>query len=287
MDLVPEDVVVHAPSPVVSTSLELLDKIVAILDAVEHLPGSRLPDVAARTGIPKPTCHRLLQSLVRHHLLWRDGTRYYCGARLAWYAASVWQADALAHRARPALRALAEQTDLGAVLVRRADGLRVTVAVAGRPECIRAAWGAGQVGVAYAGATGKVLLAWLPRHIRDEVLSQVSFQRVTPRTPASREALEQDLAVIRAQGWGFTWGEREPDTFGLAAPVFDPRGEIAAVGIAGHVSRWRETRLEAWARALWETGRALSQPASRPYPAFRSPGRPSGPLVMGPRGTSR
>lgn len=272
MDLVPEELVVHAPSPVVPTSLQLLDKVVAILDAVERHPGSRLPDVAALTGIPKPTCHRLLQSLVRRHLLWRDGTRYYCGARLAWYAATVWQADVLAHRARPALRALAEATDLGAVLVRRADGLRVTVAVAGRPDRIQAAWGAGQVGVLYAGATGKVLLAWLPRHIRDEVLSQVPFRRLTPRTPPSREALERDLALIRTQGWGFTWGEREPETFGLAAPVFDDRGEIAAVGVAGHVSRWREARLEEWARALWETGRALSRPTSRAYPAFRSPG---------------
>jgi DNA-binding IclR family transcriptional regulator len=272
VDLVPEDVIVRAPSPVVSTRLQLLDKIIAVLDAVAQHPGARLPDVTRLTGIPKPTCHRLLQSLVHRHLLWRDGPHYYAGARLAWYAATVWRADGLAHRARPALRALAETTDLGAVLVRRADGFRVTVAVAGRPDRIQAAWGAGQVGVVYAGATGKVLLAWLERHVRDEVLSQVPFRRLTPRTPPSREALERDLAVIRAHGWALTWGEREAETFALAAPVFDERGETAAVGLAGHVARYRDACLAQWTRMLWETGRDLSRLSAGAYPAFRPPG---------------
>jgi DNA-binding IclR family transcriptional regulator len=249
----------HSQSPVIFQSIEMLDKIVAILDALETKPGLRLSEIVRLTGIPKPTCHRLLQVLLRQRLVARQGYRYEAGTRLYRYVHGALSQEPVRRVAVPHLRALSRQTEMAGLLSVRYDAFRVLVAVEGDPTLVPAEWAVGSVAVIYAGAASKTLLAWLDRAERDVVLSGIQRQPLTDGTIVSRVDLERELERIRQRGWALSLGEREPDTFSLAAPVFDAAGRIAAaVAVAAPLVRYRPALVGRWVGPLLECGRQIS-----------------------------
>lgn len=68
------------------------------------------------------------------------------------------------------------------------------------------------------GASGKVLLAYLPSNMRDAVLYETFGAEWAQR--AEPKELLGSLENIRARGWSVTYGEREPGGVGIAVPVF-------------------------------------------------------------------
>jgi IclR family transcriptional regulator, acetate operon repressor len=85
-------------------------------------------------------------------------------------------------------------------------------------------------------AAGKALLAWREPW-REAVLEQ-RLQSFTDRTTVGPEALRRELARTVARGYAVEDREFEPDTRGLAAPVFSDKGEaVAAIAVAAPVSQ--------------------------------------------------
>ena len=79
-------------------------------------------------------------------------------------------------------------------------------------------------------AAGKALLAWRESW-RDAVLSQ-TLESFTDRTTTGPESLRRELARTVARGYAVEDREHEPDTRGLAAPVFSGTGEaVAAIAV--------------------------------------------------------
>jgi IclR family acetate operon transcriptional repressor len=60
----------------------VLEAAFAVLDQVREQEPARLLDLAAATGIPRPTVHRLLGQLLAVGAVRRDGTKYRLGASL-------------------------------------------------------------------------------------------------------------------------------------------------------------------------------------------------------------
>jgi IclR family acetate operon transcriptional repressor len=85
-------------------------------------------------------------------------------------------------------------------------------------------------------AAGKALLAW--REPWREVVLEQRLESFTDRTTTGPEALRRELARTVARGYAVEDREYEPDTRGLAAPVFSDAGEaIAAIAVAAPVER--------------------------------------------------
>jgi IclR family acetate operon transcriptional repressor len=58
-------------------ALSAADKTLSVLEALaDH---SRIADLATASGLPKPTVHRILQTLVRHGFARTDGQGSYVG----------------------------------------------------------------------------------------------------------------------------------------------------------------------------------------------------------------
>lgn len=86
----------------VTTGVGVLDRVVAILDAVEEEPAGA-SDIARELGLSVPTTHRLVAAMVKHGLLDRDDDgRHHIGPRFA--------SSALTAASAPVLRALRETT---------------------------------------------------------------------------------------------------------------------------------------------------------------------------------
>jgi IclR family transcriptional regulator, acetate operon repressor len=85
-------------------------------------------------------------------------------------------------------------------------------------------------------AAGKALLAW--REPWREVVLTQRLEAFTDRTTVGPEALRRELARTVVRGYAVEDREFEPDTRGVAAPVFSDTGEaVAALAVAAPVER--------------------------------------------------
>lgn len=248
---------------VVDTDVGVIDRAVAVLDAVEH--GARThAAVVSATGLSRTTAHRLLKSLDAHGLLEYVGGRgYRLGPRLLKLAAAAMQEPSLRDAAHPALERLAAATGESAQLyVTSLDG-RVCVDAVESSSELRTFVPIGDELPLWAGSAGKVFLSsMLPEQ------AEAHIRRAHPLTAATPTAdrLRRQLATVRRQGWATSAGERQAGVGSVSAPVLGSLGEtIAVVSISGPTSRIRRADAKRYAPAViaaaGEIGRALGYQA--------------------------
>ncbi len=98
---------------------------------------------------------------------------------------------------------------------------------------------------AHAMADGKLLLAYLPKAERQYLYEVDELVSYTSRTIVSPEVLENELEVIREQGYAVDMFERFEDVRGVAVPVFDLDGSpLLAMLALGAIDTDRE--YETW-----------------------------------------
>ena len=88
-------------------------------------------------------------------------------------------------------------------------------------------------------ACGRALLAYHPLRFRQTIYSLGNLPASTDRTITDPEILEAVLAECREVGWTSEFEENEMGGVCVAAPIFDPHGDVvAAVSIAGPAARF-------------------------------------------------
>jgi DNA-binding IclR family transcriptional regulator len=214
---------VAAHNPVVKpaqSGVGVLDRSVALLELLADGPRS-LRWLSERSGLPRPTAHRLLVALEVHGLVTRDGTgAFRLGPRLAELAFRTDPTLDLATLADPVLARLHDATGESVQLYVRSGNKRLCIAARDSGTGLRDSVPVGALLPLAAGSGGKVLLAWAADADR--------FDGV----PASQ------LATIRERGWAATVAEREQGLASVSAPVLRPDGTVAAaVCVSGPVSR--------------------------------------------------
>jgi DNA-binding IclR family transcriptional regulator len=96
----------------------------------------------------------------------------------------------------------------------------------------------------YAGASGKVFLAFLPPQERDDVLQNLQLDRLTSKTIINKQDLRNELELIRKQGYAISHGERVEGVSSLSAPLFNFRNQvIGAISISGPSLRLSEEKI--------------------------------------------
>lgn len=209
---------------VAESGVGVLDKAVTILSSLAGDGPASLAELVTRTGLSRPTAHRLAVALERHGLVGRDGDgRFRLGARLVGWGTRAASGFTVVEAARPVLAALRDETDESAQLYVRDDGTRVCVATAERSSGLRDTVPIGAALPLTAGSGAKALLAW-----RDPA----------EPLPAGVDEQTDELAAVRRRGWAASVAEREPGVASVSAPVLDARGyAVAAVSVSGPVDR--------------------------------------------------
>lgn len=140
--------------------------------------------------------------------------------------------------AGPVLKELALKTGESATFYVREGCERVVLAREEGTHAIRFSVAVGQRMDLHAGAAGKILLAYAPEAERNIILTRGPLARLTPQTITSPNLLLKALVQVKKAGYAISKGERNPDAFALAAPVFERKDQlIGAVTIAGPISR--------------------------------------------------
>lgn len=220
----------------------------------------RLDEVAAQTGLPRSSTHRILTQLHTTGLL-AHGPDGYCLAGSSLSANRVVDYSELRGVASPVLRRLAADTalvvHLGVLLgadvvyldkVSDSGGVTVPTRVAGRTP-------------AHASALGKAMLARLSAEDVDAILSEPLRKR-TPATIADLPTLHRELAQIRSRhGLAYDDQELAAGLSSVAAPIRTADGEVAGLSLTGAMpARW----LNRMAPFLTRAARGISEHMSKP-----------------------
>jgi DNA-binding IclR family transcriptional regulator len=238
-----------------------LEKAVAVLEAVvERDSRFGLSEVARHTGLSRQAAHRVMRQLTDSGLLTHDpfGERYLVGHRLKRLSLSALTAAQRGSAAHEVLRSLVSR--LGETCnVGMLDGLEVVYV--DRVECdwpLRLQLQPGSRLPAHCSAIGKLLLAYLPAKSRRRLLASASLKRYTPHTVTDPARLEQELASIRAEGLATNDQEYMVGLLGIAVPIRDNVGEVAAaLAVHAPLARMGEAEARAHLPELREAAEAL------------------------------
>ena len=245
---------------------------ISIVDCFsQERPELGVREVARRLHLASSTAGRLLATLQKAGVLIQSPrTRtYMLGPRvLAWAGIYTGVLDVRA-AAGPILDRLRQATGELATLYVPDGDERVCVERLEGPQNIRAVVRLGERLPLYAGAGGKVLLAFLPPETRRATVARLALARFTDKTIRHRGRLERELAAICRQGYATSVAERFAGASAVAAPVFGADGAvIAAVTVSGPSDRFRGSRqsrcIRLVTRAALDLSRAMGGGRPRP-----------------------
>ena len=262
--------------------LQTADRVLQALLAFSHDREEwGVTDLAAEFGWDKSVAQRLLASLAHRGFLVADeSTRRYRFGPAVWHLTTAWERNGgLAGLLRPALRALAGQTEVTALFA-VPDGAHlrcVESADGGGP--LRAYRLTGELYPGHAGATSRAYFGMLGPAARATQLYGRPMARFSELTVVDADALEELMARVPSDGYVFSRGEYDPATSGLAVPVVTagrPIGSLTLVGPHDLVDGPREELLQPLRQTAQDLGELL-RPRRTPPRAGRGRGAAGAP----------
>ncbi len=226
-----------ASDPGLSQSLE---RGLAILSAfTPDRPDLGISELARKLGLTRSTTHRYVATLSTLGYLQQDEAtrKYRLGARVLDLGFSVLGSLGLREIAAPHLRRLTDATghtsnlairdDTDVILIDRVRGLP------GRYHHLEFSLHVGSRIPAYCSATGKALLAFLPRPDLERILDRTDLVQRGPRTLTDKKTLLAELEQVRRTGIATNDEELDSALRSIASPVLTRSGEVvAAVNVA-------------------------------------------------------
>lgn len=216
----------------------IVQKCVVVLDVLAHAQGGlSYTDVVAETGFTKSSAHRVLNILLSEGMVAFDDVArtYTLGPKTVSWARAAWQRTDLQ-----------QITDTDLVQLRDEAGLNVAVSILSGDSVlfirtmnlrnVRYTAKMGEESPLHATAAGKLFLAYADG--REELLESVELEQLTQHTLVARDKLLSDLEDTRERGFAICNREEFLQISGIAAPLFDYRGQVIAA-----ISLWAHSKL--------------------------------------------
>lgn len=205
-----------------------IERALSLIESLAHRGADvSLGELARDAGMPKPTAHRILQTLAQAQYVHSNGDGTYLpGPRLLALAGGLLDANGYARYAGPALRELERHTP---------DTIHFAVLIGDESVYVEKLEGrrpyrmASRIGMPLAfhcTAIGKTILAHLPPDDGRRQIALTRLQRRTERTIVDPAALERELEAIRERGYAVDDEENEDGVRCVGAPVFGSAGRV-------------------------------------------------------------
>ena len=212
-----------------------------------------ISEIAAQTGLPLPTIHRILRTLADGGYVYQTARRRYAlGARLIPLARKA--GGALNSILQPLLTEVVDQTHESAnVAMAERDRARY-VAHVPSDRSMRMFTRVGNEVMLHATGVGKAILSTMADDDIRALLGRTGMAPATPRTITDVETMMREIAVVREHGYALDDEEQELGVICVAVPV--PDSDTLALSISGPQSRMT-------ARAVAEAVPVLTDVAQR------------------------
>jgi IclR family transcriptional regulator, pca regulon regulatory protein len=205
-------------------------------------PNLTLSEVAAATGLARPTARRLLLTLEELGYVRGGGHQFALTPRVLALGMAYVGSLGLWDIARPHMERLVAATRESSSISQLDGSDIVYVARVAVPKLITLRVEIGTRFPATYTSQGKVLLAALQPAQLAAVLAEPSRSELPPRPPLDQVRFATELEAIRARGWALADEELAPGIRSVAVPIRDGAGHVrAAMNVTVHAA---ETSLD-------------------------------------------
>ncbi|MEO3974502.1 IclR family transcriptional regulator [Streptomyces sp. CAU 1734] len=240
-----------------SGGVQSLERAFDLLERMADAGGEvGLSELAASSGLPLPTIHRLMRTLVGcGYARQQPNRRYALGPRLIRLGESA--SRLLGTWARPSLAKLVEATGETANMALLDGDEIVYVAQVPSKHSMRMFTEVGRRVLPHSTGVGKALLANTPPHEVRALLARTGMPAATEKTITTPEEFLRALEEVRRTGYAVDDNEQEIGVRCLAVPVPDSP-TAAAISISGPAGRVTDSATERIVPVLQQVARELS-----------------------------
>jgi DNA-binding IclR family transcriptional regulator len=248
-----------------------LARLVAILDLFAGIrptsgrtvdPASLgVADVCRALGLPKGTASRNLSRLEEVGILQRlPDRRYVLGNRVYEWGQAAAPGNDIKRWAHPVMEQLAAEFGETVSLFVRQSHDAVCIDQVDGSFSLRLSAMVGRRLSLHAGSSPRLLLAFAPQEVQDELLAQGSYPAIASATVTEPVSLRHAIAETRRLGYALSQNELDEGAVGIAAPIRDSTGIVrAAVGAAGPANRFMGDRQDAIIAAVCNAATTVSR----------------------------
>jgi IclR family KDG regulon transcriptional repressor len=230
-------------SGVISKAIHILDSLVPQGMDKEL----SVTEISIELDMPVQSTHRILSSLCAHGFVSQNSKtkKYKLGLSIMKYGFLM--RDSLSYRsiARPYMLELSQKTRESVYLSARENDEGVFIDAIDSPQILKISEPIGLRLPLYVGASNRIILAFLPEKVQEDLLQKVNWNDVPSLNPLTYEWIKNDLIQIRSQGHAITSGEATEGTVGIAAPIFSYENiVIGGISIAGPDFRFKSDTID-------------------------------------------
>lgn len=261
--MTPEDIgeqIKREPVQTTNRAIETTETAFEVVEAVRSLDGVRVTELAAELDMVKSTVHRHLTTLHELGYLVKKGEQYYVSLKFVPLGEAARTRKRSYSKLRPKVAALAEQTNESAQFLVPEHGRAVYVhRETGRNAIDTPNSSIGDPIPLHASAAGKAIFACYPPETVDEIADRTGLEPLTDNTITDREALREELAEIRSEGYSVNDEEAIEGVYAVGVPIKRTDGTpLGALSISGPAHRLRSDQSEReLADTLLETANEL------------------------------
>lgn len=240
-----------------SGGVQSLDRAFGLLEHLAAAGGDlALSELATMSGLPLPTIHRIVRTLVASgYVRQLPSRRYALGPRLIGLGDAA--SRMLGSWAQPQLTALVDAVGETANMAMLDGDAVVYVAQVPSRHSMRMFTEVGRRVPVHCTGVGKALLAQLPETEVRELVGRVGMVAQTPHTITDPDRLTRELEAIRARGYAVDDAEQELGVRCVAVAV--PGGpSTTALSVSGPETRVTWTAVERIAPLLHTAAAALA-----------------------------
>ena len=215
--------------------------------------------VASELGMNTATAHRFLHTLEAAGALTSYRRGYYgLGQRIEELGRLAAETNPLAAVVQPILDKISRQLNESVMACRlgRYGPTCMSVAISDRPITVNIT--VGTVLPLHSSAQGKLWLAEMSEEERTSRLEQLPLLPTSRNTISDRKRLDEELELIRKQGYALNRGENEPDIGAVSVPVKAKDGHmLLTLSVFGMFSRFDNTLIERAKTKLFDAAETI------------------------------
>lgn len=248
-------------------SLESIDRMAAILTALERAPEQSLDQIARASGLNDSTALRYLLSLSKHDLVERNEVsgRFRLGLSLFRLGTRSIAYRDIVTLSLPAMERLLAQFGEAVNLATRQQGQVVLLKVLEGATSSRKGAKAGETDAWHATSLGKAMLASLPPAEVIELVGPQPLVGFTPTTLVQHDDLLRDLQRTEARGYSIDDEESVEGLRCVGAAIRDHDGVVRyALSVSGPKSRMPYQRTEEIGAILMRSAADVSKALGAP-----------------------
>jgi DNA-binding IclR family transcriptional regulator len=210
-------------------TLKTVERTVRIVEALETLDGAGVTELADHLDMSKSATYHYLATLQQEDFVVKTDEQYELGLQLLLSGEYVRNRNRLYRYGKEEVEALAESTGEYANLFTEQHGKGINLYKVRGSNAVGSGYQTNklqQPDYLHCTATGKAILAYLPRSRVEGILDQHGLPERTANTITDRAELFEELDTVRQQGYACNDEEEVEGLRAVGAPVIDRNDNV-------------------------------------------------------------